>query len=163
MKTRLETLIAEAQIQATEHPSKDARFFAASVHRYLTGQPAHNPVPVEHCLWARNGNAPCPHASNNSQQPPVCWLKRHKTQVVNEVCFDKKAADDWVAQFEPGWAWLEELRAPQSAPQKTLREIAENHTGFDGYAEAVRYQHLREQELDAEIAAEAKRLFGEGH
>ena len=70
MKTRLETLIDEAQIQATNHPSKDARFFAASVHRYLTGQTEHNPVPVEHCLWARNGNAPCPHTSHDAHQPP---------------------------------------------------------------------------------------------
>lgn len=36
MKTRLETLIEEAKLQAEEHPSKDARWFANSVHEYLT-------------------------------------------------------------------------------------------------------------------------------
>ena len=36
MKTKLESLIEEAKMQAKEHPSKDARFFANSVHEYLT-------------------------------------------------------------------------------------------------------------------------------
>ena len=36
MKTKLETLIEEAKLQAEGHPSKDARWFANSVHDYLT-------------------------------------------------------------------------------------------------------------------------------
>ena len=34
--TQLEALIEEARLQATDHPSKDARWFATSVHEYLT-------------------------------------------------------------------------------------------------------------------------------
>jgi hypothetical protein len=36
--TQLEALIEEARLQATDHPSKDARWFATSVHEYLTTQ-----------------------------------------------------------------------------------------------------------------------------
>ena len=36
MKTKLESLIEEAKVQAEEHPSKDARWFANSVREYLT-------------------------------------------------------------------------------------------------------------------------------
>ena len=31
------------------------------------------PVDIEHCLWARNGNTPCPHTSTPAQEP-VAWL-----------------------------------------------------------------------------------------
>ena len=52
----------------------------------------------------------------DAQQAPICWLKRHKTQDLKEVFFDKAEADAWVAQFQPGFAWLEELRTFQPAP-----------------------------------------------
>lgn len=52
----------------------------------------------------------------DAQQAPICWLKRHKTQDLQEVFFDKAAADAWVSQFLPGFAWLEELRTFPTAP-----------------------------------------------
>ena len=32
------------------------------------------PVQVEHCIWARNGNTPCPHTAE--KQEPVAWRAR---------------------------------------------------------------------------------------
>ncbi len=29
------------------------------------------PVAIEHCLWARNGNTPCPHTSPQAQRKPL--------------------------------------------------------------------------------------------
>jgi hypothetical protein len=42
--TILESLIAEAREQAVGHPSKDARFFAASVLKYLTAPRGYHDV-----------------------------------------------------------------------------------------------------------------------
>jgi len=53
----------------TEHGVEYYR--ADEVDALLAEQPAHQHI--EHCLWARNGNQPCPHVQP-AQQQPVAWM-----------------------------------------------------------------------------------------
>ncbi len=56
--------------------------------------------------------------SESAKKEPVCWLKRHKNQDLKEVFFNKAVADAWVAQFRPGFAWLEPLVERTAQPQQ---------------------------------------------
>jgi hypothetical protein len=51
----------------TEHGKE---YYLASDVDALLAQPAQQEaVAIEHCLWARNGNTPCPHTTPPAAQP----------------------------------------------------------------------------------------------
>jgi hypothetical protein len=37
----------------------------------LDYEPEQEPVAIEHCIWARNGNTPCPHTTPPPQRKPL--------------------------------------------------------------------------------------------
>lgn len=43
---------------------------------------------IEHCIWARNGNAPCPHVQPAQQKEPVVL-----TDIEIQNCFQQRSKD----------------------------------------------------------------------
>jgi hypothetical protein len=69
--------LAEQPAQQCKWPTCQSEEYqqalAEQLKRELVGeQPAQQePVAIEHCIWARSGNRPCPHTSTPAQQEPL--------------------------------------------------------------------------------------------
>jgi hypothetical protein len=70
----LEAALAEQPAQQEHHdPIGDAQY------KLIAEQAAQQePVSIEHCLWAQNGNTPCPHTSTPAQRKPLTDEERKK-------------------------------------------------------------------------------------
>ena len=70
LKLALEALEWINRVNAMDSEYKQkARESLNAIYEALAEQPAHQHI--EHCLWARNGNQPCPHVQPAQQQEPV--------------------------------------------------------------------------------------------
>ena len=65
----------------------------STVESALAQQPAPRPVQQEHCIWARNGNTPCPHTATPQRKPLTdkqfleLLLKTGTTELVSWATF----------------------------------------------------------------------------
>ena len=55
-------------------------------------EPAHQHI--EHCLWARNGNQPCPHVQPAQQQEPVAYAVYHRMGGSKSLHWTEQHSDD---------------------------------------------------------------------
>jgi hypothetical protein len=62
---------------------------------------------IEHCIWARNGNTPCPHTTPPAAQPATeeSLAVRFKCTVVDEQNLNGIPLEQWGKQAlqEPDW------------------------------------------------------------
>ena len=70
-------------------------FLAAEILKSVINQPEQ-----EHCLWARNGNEPCPHVQKTkTMQEPVAWIEHGLVEAPDALCWERGSVGNYTPLY----------------------------------------------------------------